>query len=256
MNKFELDYKNLLKDVFQNGILSNNRTGMSAVADFNKLLTINLSDGFPILTSRKIFFDKAYHEYLWIRNGLSTLTYLHQNNIRWWDQYADKKGNLGKTYGYQLRSFNGNIDQLEYINNTLKLDKESRRLHVTFWNPSELNETILPPCYTGMTFMVQDDTLNMAFQLRSSDLMLGLPYDIIVMSMFLIDVSKFNELKIGKLGIQITNAHIYVNHEYEMQEYLKRYTHKLPKLFYDEINGIYFLDKYKYEPHIDIKLNN
>jgi thymidylate synthase len=254
MSKFENDYKALLRDVFQNGILSSNRTGIDTIASFNKSMTIDLEQGFPILTGRKIFFDKAYHEYVWIVTGLTTLNYLHENGITWWDSYADKKGSLGKTYGYQLRSFNGEIDQLEYILNGLKLTPESRRLHITLWNPSELFETKIPPCYTGMTFMVQDGTLNMSVQLRSSDLMVGLPYDIIVMMLLLINTANFSELKIGKLGLQITNAHIYKNHEYQLQEYLLRDTHLLPTL-HRELDGNFCLSHYKHEPHIIIPLN-
>ena len=100
-NQFEKDYKKLLIDVSCNGIIKPTRTGVDAISAFNKSLTIDLTQGFPILTGRKIFFYKGYHEYMWIREGLTTTTYLHNHGIKWWDSYADAKGNLGKTYGYQ-----------------------------------------------------------------------------------------------------------------------------------------------------------
>ena len=250
MNRFEEDYKDLVRDVYMKGTVSSNRTGIHTICCFNKSLTIDLQKGFPIVTGRKIFFDKAYHEYIWIKEGLTTLTYLHQNNILWWDEYADKNGDLGKTYGYQLRSFNGEVDQLQYINSKLKFERDSRRMHVTFWNPSDLADNKLPPCYTGMTFMVEGNKLNMSFQLRSSDLLLGLPYDICVMALFVHNIADFNELKVGKLGVQITNAHIYQNHIYQTQEYLLSETYNLPKLLKDNT-----LSKYKHGKHIKIQLN-
>jgi thymidylate synthase len=253
INNFESNYRNLLFDVSCNGSIEKNRTNVDTICGFNKFLTINLQEGFPILTGREIFFNKAYHEYIWIKEGLTTLTYLHQNNIKWWDSYADDKDNLGKTYGYQLRNFNNEIDQLEYVNNTIKLDKTSRRLHITFWNPSELNATKLPPCYTGMTFMIQNNMLNMSFQLRSSDLMLGLPYDIVIMALFLIEIAEFNELKPNLLGVQITNAHIYRNHDFQLNEYINRPMHKLPNLIKKQ-NKCY-LENYKHEKHIITPLN-
>lgn len=254
MNKFEQDYHRLLLDVSYNGSIEKNRTGIKTICSFNKSLTIDLNEGFPIITGRKIFFDKAYHEYIWIKEGLTKLTYLHKHNIFWWDKYADDKGNLGKTYGYQLRNFNGEIDQLEYINSSIMFEERSRRLHVTFWNPSELNETVLPPCYTGMTFMIQGNMLNMSFQLRSSDLMLGLPYDIVVMSLFLHNIAEFHDLKPNLLGVQITDAHIYRNHDFQLNEYLNRDIYKLPKLIKDKKNN-YKLENYIYGKHIIIPLN-
>lgn len=252
INKFESDYKRLVSDILIENNSKQNRTGVDALCSFNKSLTIDVLLGVPILTGRKIFFDKAYHEYLWIRNGLVTTKYLKDNNIHWWDDYADKNGNLGKTYGYQLRNFNGETDQLDYLNWEIK--QNSRRAHATFWNPSELNETKLPPCYTGITFMVVNDFLNMSIQLRSSDIMLGLPYDILVAYFFLIDIAEFNDLIPDKLGIQITDAHIYKNHIIQAEEYLKRNIHELPNILKDN-NGNYFLYDYKHEPHIQIPLN-
>lgn len=257
-NKFEDDYRKLINDISCNGTLLKNRTGVDALSLFNKSLTIDLDNGFPILTGRKIFFEKAYHEYVWIKEGLTTLTYLHQNNIKWWDEFADNKGNLGKTYGYQLRCFNGETDQLDYINRNIRLN--SRQLHATFWNPSEIHETKLPPCYTGMTFMVENKTLNMSFQMRSSDVMLGLPYDIIVMALFLIEIANFNELKPGMLGVQITNAHIYENHFLQAHKYVNSRIYILPTLCKKSSNIItttngYFLDKYTHGEHIEIPLN-
>jgi thymidylate synthase len=251
-NNFEKDYKKLLVDVSCNGIIKQTRTGIDAISAFNKSLTIDLTQGFPILTSRKIFFHKGYHEYMWIREGLTTTTYLHNHGIKWWDDYADDKGNLGKTYGYQLRSFNGEIDQMDYAHRSIRM--KSRQGHITFWNPSEIHQTPLPPCFTGMTPMVIGDTLNLSVQFRSSDLMLGLPYDIIMFALFLIELAEFNELKPHKLGIQITDAHIYKNHDYQSHDYIHSKIHKLPIIVKSKTNGYDLID-YKHERHIEIPLN-
>lgn len=252
MSKFEKDYKKLIKHVSCNGVLTKTRTNVDAIACFNKSLTIDLNEGFPIITGRKIFFDKAYHEYVWIKEGLTTLTYLHQHDILWWDSYADKNGSLGKTYGYQLRNFNDEIDQLDYVHRRIR--EQSRQGHVTFWNPSDITKTMLPPCFTGMTFQVQGKKLNMSAQFRSSDLMLGLPYDIIMMALFLTEIAEFNELQPNLLGIQITDAHIYVNHDWQSSKYINSQMYKLPFLC-KKSEGGYFLSDYNHGPHIEIPLN-
>lgn len=252
MNKFETNYKHLLNKTLI-GYWESNRTNISTICIFNQSLTIDMREGFPLVTGKEMFFNKALHEYIWIKDGLHTLTYLHKHNIHWWDQYANDKGDLGKTYGYQLRNFNGEIDQLEYIHKQIK--KRSRRAHITLWNPSELNKTILPPCYTGMTFMVIGDCLHMSVQLRSSDLFLGLPYDIVVMALLLTQVAKFNDLIPHQLGIQITNAHIYENHFDQVNEYLNLPIYKLPKLI-KGVNTPFLIAEYKHGPYIKAPLNN
>lgn len=253
MSKFEDDYKKLLKEAIYVGETKSNRTGVDTFYLFNKGLTIDLKDGFPILTGKKIFFNKAYHEYRWMIQGLTHLTYLHQNGITWWDEFADKDGYLGKTYGYQMRSFNGEVDQLDYLHREIK--NNSRRAHMTLWNPSELNETLLPPCYTGFTFSRVGRHLNMTIQLRSSDMFLGLPYDVIVAALMLTDIASFNELIPNQLGLQITDAHVYHNHEKQVEEYLKTETHTLPYLISNSEGGKQLLN-YKSGKLIEAKLNN
>lgn len=252
-NTFEVHYKRLLQEALFFGELKPNRTGVDTLYLFNKSLTIDLTQGFPILTSKRIFFDKALAEYNWMTQGLTHLTYLHQHGITWWDEFADEKGYLGKTYGYQMRSFNGEVDQFDYLHREIKAN--SRRAHMTLWNPSELNETKLPPCYTGFTFSRCGDNLNMTIQLRSSDMFLGLPYDIIVASLMLTDIAKFNDLTPKNVGLQITDAHLYVNHLDQTREYIKNPIHSLPELLIKP-NGERLLVDYQTEELIKAKLNN
>lgn len=250
MSKFEKDYKILLNNVLKHGEVTENRTGSNAITSFNQNMNIDLREGFPIITGKKIFFKKGYHEYRWIRDGMRTTKYLNEHDINWWDQYANDKGDLGKTYGYQLRNFNGEIDQLDYVYKQIKMN--TRRACISLWNPSELNETALPPCYVSMTFVRINNKLNLSIKFRSSDLFLGLPYDIIFGALLLHDVAKFTELEPCLLGIQLDNAHIYENHVEQTDKYLNRVIHTLPMLN-DKHNDI---SSYLSGPLIKAELNN
>lgn len=250
MNKFESDYKNLLLNILNHGTVTKNRTGVTTTTSFNQVLNINLKDGFPIITGKKIFYNKGMYEYIWFKEGMHTTNYLNEHDIFWWDQYADAKGNLGKVYGYQLRSFNGEYDQLDYV--IREINSNSRRAHITLWNPTELNEMALPPCYTGFDFVRINDTLNMSMDFRSSDAFLGLPYDIIVGALFLHEVAKFCELKVGTLGLSLKNVHIYENHIDQVLYYIGlKHNDDLPTLMKGRV-----LTYYESGPIIKVKLNN
>jgi len=252
MSRFEKEYKALLRSTIRKHEIKTNRTGVYTFYNFGQTLNIDLDLGFPILTSKKIFFDKALAEYNWMMQGLTTTKYLNDHGVHWWDEYAIR-GNLGKTYGYQLRNFNGEFDQMEHVHKELRMN--SRRAHATFWNPTEINQTALPHCITGITFSRSGNKLNMSMQLRSSDLFLGLPYDIIVAAMFLIETAKFNDLKPKYLSMQLTDAHVYENHISQVGLYCGRKMKKLPILYTDE-NGLYKLMDYEHGPLIEAKMNN
>lgn len=253
MSRFEQDYRELLSKALITGQSKDNRTGVRAFTLFNETLTIKLNQGFPILTGKQIFFNKALHEYRWIVQGLTHLTYLHQHGIFWWDEFADEKGYLGKTYGYQLRSFNGLVDQLDYVHREIR--GNSRRAHITLWNPSELNQTMLPPCYTGFTFVRVGSKLNMTVQMRSSDMFLGLPYDIIVCTLLLYEVAIFNELEPDRIGFQISDGHIYDNHIEAVNTYLSREILPLPTLYKSEETREFELFGYEHKDYIFAPLN-
>lgn len=226
MNEFENNYKALLHKAYCEGINKQNRTGVNCYSLFGEVLKVDLTKGFPILTGKKIDFKKAYHEYIWFKEGLITTNYLKQHDINWWDDYADEKGNLGKTYGYQLRNYNGEIDQLMYIIN--EINNNSRRAHITLWNPSELNDVKLPVCYTDFTFVRQNANLNMTMHFRSSDAFLGLPYDIIVGALLLIEVSAFTELIPKEIMFVFDDIHLYDNHIDAYHKYVEAETYDLP----------------------------
>jgi thymidylate synthase len=249
MSKFESRYKSLLKRVITNGTQCKNRTGMNAITLFGENLKFDLRDGFPIITGRKIFFDKAYHEYYWIREGGTTTKYLNDHGITWWNPYAKHGGELGRVYGYQLRNFSGVFDQLAHVIREIK--SNTRRAVITMWNPIDLNEQALPCCYTNMTFVRIGDELNLAITFRSSDATIGLPYDAIFAALLLIDVAEFTELVPAEVKLNLDNVHVYTNNLQPTKTYLNRPIYKLPK--YD--NFTKQLSNYRSGEHIETTMN-
>jgi|TARA_R110000737_G_scaffold173536_1_gene199028 thymidylate synthase len=227
MNKFEIDYTNLLKDVLKNGVESKNRTGINTAKLFNKSLNIDLNNGFPVVTGKKIFFNKALAEFQWMFGGNTDLKYLQDRGVNWWNDFAHK-GSLGKVYGYQIRNYNNSFDQVQYVINEIK--SNSRRALINLWNPTDLKDQALPCCFTQMNFVRTNDTLNLAVNFRSSDLFLGLPYDIIVGGLFLVTIAKLCDLNPAVLGINLMDAHIYKNHYNQTAEYIKSDKYILPTL--------------------------
>jgi thymidylate synthase len=226
-NIFETEYKQLLMRCFLKGEIIKNRTAVETYALFNQNINIDLQYGFPIVTGKKIFFDKALHEFKWIYEGRVDLDYLNKNNINWWNNFA-KNGKLGKIYGYQIRKFNGVFDQVKYVIN--EINNNSRRAVITLWNPTDLKEQALPCCYTQLNFVRINNKLNMSINFRSSDLFLGLPYDIIFAALFLYTVANECNLAPANLGLNIANAHIYINHKKAVQEYYRKPMYNLPEL--------------------------
>jgi len=248
-NKFELDYKELLLTVLQYGERCKNRTKVDTIKLFNKILNINLSKGFPILTGKKIFFNKALAEFKWIYEGRTDLEYLKNNNVNWWDDFAINNS-LGKVYGYQIKNYNNKVDQVEYCINEIK--NNTRRAIITLWNPCDLEEQALPCCYTQMNFVRINNKLNLTIHFRSSDLFLGLPYDIIVGALFLITIAKECNLIPDTLGLNLADAHIYLNHIDAVNDYIYNNIFNLPELKGDYNN--YYLDNYKSNSYIKAEL--
>ena len=246
---FELNYKQLLMRCLLKGQLCNNRTKEKAFKLFNQSFNIDINKGFPILTGKKIFFNKALTEFKWIFEGRTDLKYLQDNDVNWWNVFA-KKNKLGKIYGYQLRNFNGVFDQVDYVIN--EINNNSRRALITLWNPTELKEQALPCCYTQLNFVKINNYLNMSINFRSSDLFLGLPYDIIFAALFLHTIANRCKLIPYKLGINIADAHIYESHEKNVLLYYKATNYTLPTLKGNYNN--YYLENYKHGKYLKSKL--
>jgi len=249
-NIFENDYKHLLMECLLTGSLEENRTGVKAYKLFNKSITIDLEKGFPIITAKRINFNFGLHEFLWIYNGRTDLAYLNKHGIKWWDGFA-KNGKLGKVYGYQLRKFNGDFDQVEYVINEIK--NNSRRAVITLWNPSDLKQQALPCCYTHFNFVRVGSKLSMSMEFRSSDMFLGLPYDIIVGALLLTTIAEECGLIPSKLGVNLKDAHIYENHKQQVIDYNNTENHVLPRLK-GNIKK-YELENYTHGKYIKAELN-
>jgi len=170
-------------------------------------------------------------------------------NINWWNDFA-VNNKLGKIYGYQLRNYNNSFDQIKYVINEVK--NNSRRALISLWNPTELKEQALPCCYTQMNFVRVNNKLNMSISFRSSDLFLGLPYDIIFAALLLKTISNECSLEPCDLGINIADAHVYKCHENNVKEYYNNENYILPKLIGDYNN--YELKNYKHNKYIKSKL--
>tara|TARA_R110002073_G_scaffold116719_1_gene255217 strand:+ start:731 stop:1498 length:768 start_codon:yes stop_codon:yes gene_type:complete len=252
-NLFELNYKQLLMRCLLNGKLEPNRTGVSAYKIFNQSLVIDLDLGFPIVTAKKINFNYGLHEFLWMYKGKTDIAYLNSKGINWWDSYAIE-GELGKVYGYQMRNFGGKFDQVEYVIKEIR--NNSRRAIITLWNPLDLEEQALPCCYTSFNFTREGTSLNMAMNFRSSDMFLGLPYDIIVGALLLHEVAKETNTKPSKLFINIIDAHIYENHKEQVIKYNNSPCYTLPNLVNDQSENKYKIQGYNSGKFIKAKLNN
>lgn len=249
MSKFENDYRQLLEDILNNGSISENRTGIETLKLFNKSMTIDLKDGFPIVTGKLVDFDCGKTEFEWIMKGSTNTDFLNKRGVAWWNQFADENGDLGKIYGYQMRMFDGVFDQYEYVVNQIR--QNSRRAVITFWNPCDLEEQSLPCCYTSFIFVRDNNELNMLMNFRSSDTFLGLPYDIIMGSLMLLNVAKRTGLRARFLGLSLADAHIYANHIEPVKKYLQTKNYALP-VYNDVAERIL---NYKSGPYIQAKLN-
>ena len=223
MNNFETNYKKLLANILHNGELTSNRTNVKTLSLFNEVLNINLNEGFPIITGKKIFFKKALAEFKWMFEGRTDIEYLNNRNVKWWNMYGK---NLGPIYGHQLRKFNNKYDQIKYAIN--EINNNSRRAVINLWNIEDLKKQVLPCCFTQLNFVRINNKLNLSVHFRSSDTFLGLPYDIIVLGLFLITIANETKLTPNTLGINLANAHIYTNQIDHVTTYLSNKTYSLP----------------------------
>lgn len=233
MQTIEDEYKRLISDIFYNGYNKQDRTGTGTKSIFGRSIEHNMSDGFPLLTGKKINFNAAKTELLWILNGRTDLKYLEDNGVKYWRPDYERSGRtdetLGPVYGKQWRDFNG-VDQLKQLVYSIENDPYSRRLMVSAWNPAELKDMVLPPCHYGFQVYINNETLDLMWQQRSADVFLGLPYDIAMYGLLLEMLAFGSNLKPGKLIGQLGDCHLYNNHLDQAKIYLRRSNRALPKL--------------------------
>lgn len=225
------EYRGLLSGVLYSGKQKEDRTGTGTTAVFGRVLRHDMALGFPLLTAKKIYFNHAVTELLWILQGRTDIAYLHKHGVSYWDsdynRSGRKDGTLGPVYGKQLRNFNG-TDQLETILKQIKFEPSSRRIMASLWNPTDMDDMALPPCHYGFQVFINNGTLSLLWNQRSVDVFLGLPYDIAMYGLLLLMLAKGNGYKPGQLIAFLGDTHLYNNHIDQALEYLNREDQQLP----------------------------
>jgi thymidylate synthase len=264
MTNIEEEYLGLMAGVLQGGRKKADRTGTGTLSVFGRIIRHDMSLGFPLLTTKNIYFNHALTELLWILNGRTDLDYLHKHGVHYWD--ADYKrdgrtdGKLGLVYGHQWRNFGG-IDQLAILVRDIKKNPTSRRLLVSAWNPSDLNSMVLPPCHYGFQVYINDIQMDLMWQQRSADIFLGLPYDIAMYGLLLEMLAKGAQLKAGQLIGNLGDCHLYNNHIQQAELQLSRSKKELPNILLNKGISIKSTKGWKYNKlvipkHKDININN
>ncbi|MBK78707.1 MAG: thymidylate synthase [Flavobacteriaceae bacterium] len=268
-----VQYFNLINKILNEGTIKGDRTGTGTKSIFGHQMHFDLSDGFPLVTTKKIHFKSVIHELLWFLKGDTNINYLNENGVRIWNEWANKKGDLGPIYGSQWRNWNNEeIDQIKELISTLKKNKNSRRMLISAWNPSvlpddelsfsenvEKNKAALPPCHAFFQFYVSDEKLSCQLYQRSADVFLGVPFNIACYSLLTIMVAQVCGFKAGKFIHTFGDAHIYINHIDQIKEQLKRDFKPLPKILLNPKIKDIFNFKYDdfelvgYDPHPLIK---
>jgi thymidylate synthase len=240
MTNIENEYERLISEILYRGLDKEDRTGTGTKSVFGRTIRHDMSLGFPILTGKKISFNAARTELLWILQGRTDLKYLEDNGVKYWRPDYERSGRtdetLGPVYGKQWRDFNG-VDQLEQLVYSISTNPDSRRLMVNAWNPADMPDMVLPPCHYGFQVYINNGVMDLMWQQRSADVFLGLPYDIAMYGLLLEMLAKGAGLKAGQLIGQLGDCHLYNNHLEQAKVYLDRPKRVLPKL--ELKNGIW-----------------
>jgi len=236
MINIDEEYRGLLSGVFHAGKDKEDRTGTGTRSVFGRTIRHDMRAGFPLLTTKKIYFKNAVTELLWILQGRTDMQYLHNHNLTYWDADYNRSGRtdgtLGKVYGYQWRNSNG-VDQLYSLLQEITCNPSSRRLMVNSWNPGDLNDMALPPCHYSFQVYINDGKLDLMWQQRSVDIFLGLPYDIAMYGLLLLMLAKGFDYEPGTLIGQLGDCHLYNNHLDQASLQLAREPKKLPTVDVD-----------------------
>ncbi|MCF8255443.1 MAG: thymidylate synthase [Bacteroidia bacterium] len=227
-------YEELLKHIYQTGTFKSDRTGTGTKSVFGAQLRFNLSEGFPMITTKKVHLKSILHELLWFIKGETNTKYLTDNGVTIWDEWADKDGNLGPVYGYQWRSWpapNGqHIDQLSEVIETIKKNPDSRRMIVSAWNVADLPQMALMPCHAFFQFYVADGKLSCQLYQRSADMFLGVPFNIASYAFLTHMIAQVCNLQVGDFVHTFGDAHIYSNHFEQVELQLSRDPRPYPTL--------------------------
>ena len=227
-------YLQLLDHILQNGTQKGDRTGTGTISTFGYQMRFDLSEGFPVLTTKKLHLRSIIHELLWFLQGDTNIKYLKDNGVRIWDDWADDEGNLGPVYGYQWRSWpspdGGHVDQITKLVDSIKNNPNSRRHIVSAWNPSFVDDMALPPCHTMFQFYVADGKLSCQLYQRSADTFLGVPFNIASYALLTMMMAQVCDLELGDFVHSFGDVHLYNDHIEQTKLQLTRTPGTLPKM--------------------------
>ena len=225
-------YHNLMRHVLEHGHDKGDRTGTGTRSVFGYQMRFDLSEGFPVLTTKKLHLRSIIHELLWFLQGDTNIRYLKENGVSIWDEWADEEGNLGPVYGYQWRSWPApdgrHIDQIATVIEQIKNNPNSRRMIVSAWNPALVDDMALPPCHAMFQFYVADGKLSCQLYQRSADIFLGVPFNIASFALLTMMVAQVCGLQAGEFIHTLGDAHLYSNHFEQTRLQLKRAPKALP----------------------------
>lgn len=255
-------YLDLLQRILDEGTIKGDRTGTGTKSIFGHQMRFDLSDGFPLVTTKKLHVKSIIHELLWFLAGDTNIKYLRDNGVKIWDDWADENGDLGPVYGHQWRSWptpdGGTVDQITNLIDAIRNNPDSRRHIVSAWNVADVDQMALPPCHCLFQFYVADGRLSCQLYQRSADVFLGVPFNIASYALLLMMVAQVTELKPGDFVHTFGDAHLYLNHLDQARKQLSRDPLALPSVTLNpDIRSIFdftfddiALENYQAHPHI------
>ena len=256
-------YLDLLKHILDHGTEKKDRTGTGTISTFGYQMRFNLSQGFPLLTTKKIYTKAVIYELLWLLRGDTNIKFLKDNGVTIWDEWADQNGDLGPVYGAQWRRWKTadgrEIDQISQVVQTIKKNPDSRRMIVNAWNVGEIEKMALPPCHTFFHFYVAGGKLSCQLYQRSADVFLGVPFNIASYALLNLMMAQVTGLQPGEFIHTFGDVHIYLNHREQVKLQLSREPRSLPRMVLNPKVQSIFDFKYEdftlehYDPHPAIK---
>ncbi|MDD5571693.1 MAG: thymidylate synthase [Bacteroidales bacterium] len=254
-------YLDALKHVLDNGVKKEDRTGTGTYSVFGYQMRFDLSNGFPLLTTKKLHLKSIIYELLWFLKGDTNIKYLNENNVSIWNEWADENGELGPVYGHQWRSWDapdGGIDQISEVIKRIKNNPDSRRIIVSAWNVGQIEKMALPPCHVLFQFYVANNKLSCQLYQRSADLFIGVPFNIASYSLLTMMIAQACNLDCGEFIHTFGDMHLYANHIEQSKIQLTRTPKKLPEMKINpDVKDIFSfnfedftLENYDPHPHI------
>jgi thymidylate synthase len=242
-------YLDLMRDVLANGAAKSDRTGTGTLSVFGRQMRFDLSDGFPLLTTKKLHLRSIIHELLWFLRGETNTRWLNEHGVSIWNEWADDNGELGPVYGHQWRSWpmpdGKHIDQISDVMDQIRTNPDSRRMIVSAWNVADIPRMALAPCHVLFQFYVADGRLSCQMYQRSADIFLGVPFNIASYALLTMMMAQVTDLEPGEFIHVLGDAHLYTNHLEQAKEQLTRQPRDLPVMRLNP--NVKSIDEFRYQ---------